>query len=237
MRLGIERLGPADLMFLALQSSTVVPNQFGAILVLDTGDGFDVAQANQVLADRVRSIPRLRQRVLRVPLGCGRPVWVDDGRFTLARHVAHLVCPAPGDERAMLDERIMQSRLGSVPSAAALTLASLGVRAAVALGVYDWYMRRQRYLHTVLANVHGPRQRQSLCGAPITQVVPLAVGEGGNVTVTLAALSYAGTLTVTVTVDPGVVPDLTVVADALQSELDAWTGQRKGATADAARAT
>jgi len=40
-------------------------------------------------------------------------------------------------------------------------------------------------------------------------------------TVTVVALSYAGTFTVTVSADPDQVPDLPVLASALQEELDA----------------
>jgi uncharacterized membrane protein len=44
----IERTDPADLMFLALQGTTV-PQQFGAVLVLGARAGFDVAAASRVL--------------------------------------------------------------------------------------------------------------------------------------------------------------------------------------------
>jgi diacylglycerol O-acyltransferase len=92
-----------------------------------------------------------------------------------------------------------------------------------ALGVYDWYMRRQRFLHTVVTNLPGPARSMTFCGATITDVVPLAVGGGGNVTVTFAALSYAGTLAVTMTADPDAMPDLLDTRAALQAELDALT--------------
>jgi hypothetical protein len=45
----------------------------------------------------------------------------------------------------------------------------------------------------------------------------------GNVTVAFAVLSYAGTLTVTVTVDADAVPDSGLLVDALRAELDALT--------------
>ena len=82
-------------------------------------------------------------------------------------------------------------------------------------------MARQRYLHTVMTNLRGPDQRLTLGGAPITRMLPLAVGGGGNVTVTFAALSYAGTLEVTVTVDPDLIPDLPLLTTQLQAQLDA----------------
>ena len=44
-------------------------------------------------------------------------------------------------------------------------------------------------------------------GARITQIVPITI-TAGNVTVAFAILSYAGTLTITVIVDPDAVPDV-----------------------------
>ena len=97
----VERAGPADLMFLALQRTTV-PEQFGVVLVIEPGGQFDTAAAVRLLATRIRAVPRLRQRILRVPPGCGRPVWVDDATFAVDRHLDVVACPPPGDEPAML---------------------------------------------------------------------------------------------------------------------------------------
>ena len=88
-------------MFLALQHTTV-PEQFGVVLVIEPGGRFDPEAAARLLATRVRAVPRLRQRILRVPPGCGRPVWVDDADFAVDRHVDVVACPPPGDEPAML---------------------------------------------------------------------------------------------------------------------------------------
>lgn len=79
------------------------PMQVGALLVLDVAPGFDVAVAKQLIAERLAAIPRLRQRLVRVPLGFGRPVWVDDPAFDIHAHVQQVPCPAPGDEQAVLD--------------------------------------------------------------------------------------------------------------------------------------
>jgi len=50
---------------------------------------------------RLPRAPRLRQRLVEVPFALGRPVWVDDPRFDLARHVRRLSLPAPGCEREL----------------------------------------------------------------------------------------------------------------------------------------
>jgi diacylglycerol O-acyltransferase / wax synthase len=115
---------------------------------------------------------------------------------------------------------IMQVRKRFPMGPSVSLIASAVVRAATAVHLYGWYMRRQRYLHTVVTDLHGPDEAQTFCGAPIVEIVPLAVGGGGNVTVTFAALSYAGTLEVSVTVDPDCLPDLVQITARLQAELD-----------------
>jgi diacylglycerol O-acyltransferase / wax synthase len=428
----MERAGPADAMFAALQRD--IPQQFGAVLALQPGNGFDPRVLTTALADRARGVPRLRQRLVNVPPGCGRPVWIDDPGFSIDRHIDHLVCPSPGDERALLDvagrlivrrlpmdrplwhasvvtgltdgrvaivlvvqhaladgigglavlrllvdgapstarrpfpipppsfrqlaadalrsrahavrhipERIrlaaneirndhgprigraaacsllaatgdqrrvavvraqvedlravahrhgatvndvvlsaiggalhtclerrgehvdaivvgvpvgmrrtmgvqvLGNQLGEIRAAVTtisdpvqrlervakamqvrkratmrLSAASGLIRVMARLGFYGWYMRHQRYLHTVVTNVRGPVRRLTFCGAPIMDVLPLTVA-GGNVTMTFAVLSYAGTVVVSAIADPDAAPDLVEIAAALQEELDKLT--------------
>ncbi|MEO5743616.1 MAG: hypothetical protein ABIQ53_03370, partial [Terracoccus sp.] len=51
------------------------PVQVGAVVVLDTSWGFDAATLAHQINARSRRIPRLTQRLVTVPWGCGRPVW------------------------------------------------------------------------------------------------------------------------------------------------------------------
>jgi diacylglycerol O-acyltransferase len=89
----IDRTSPDDLMSLASDM------QVGAVIVLQRDPG----DVETLLADRVRTVPRLRRRLVGTPFGGGRPVWVDDAGFDITRHVDRVVCPAPGDEAALLD--------------------------------------------------------------------------------------------------------------------------------------
>jgi len=98
----VDRVSPADLMQLAADVGPA-PMQVGAVLVLGTGPGFSVEQARRLLGERIAAVPRLRQRLYQAPPGCGRPFWADDPAFDLCRHVRQVPCPAPGDERALLD--------------------------------------------------------------------------------------------------------------------------------------
>lgn len=96
-------------------------------------------------------------------------------------------------------------------------------RLIAAAGLYHLYLDHQRRLHTLVSSVRGPDRPLTLFGAPIAAIVPVSVAEAGNLTVNFLALSYAGTLTVTVVADPDRVVDLPVLARALQVELDALT--------------
>ena len=97
------------------------------------------------------------------------------------------------------------------------------LRVFAAAGLYRLYMNHQRRLHTLVSNVHGPGPAAHLRRRPDRGRHPVSVGEAGNLTVTFVALSYAGTLTVTIIADPDRVPDLPVLTAALQTELDALT--------------
>ena len=101
-RVLVDRASPADLMQFATDVGPA-PMHVGAVLVLGGGSGFDVREARRLLGERIDSVPRLRQRLRRAPPGCGRPFWADDPAFDLRHHVRQVRCPAPGDERALLD--------------------------------------------------------------------------------------------------------------------------------------
>jgi WS/DGAT/MGAT family acyltransferase len=96
----IERATDADLAFLAMDRGPV-PEQLAVVLVLDRP--LTVAACTRLLTERVPSVPRLRQRLIRNPLGCGPPIWADDPDFDATRHLEAARCPAPGDDRALLD--------------------------------------------------------------------------------------------------------------------------------------
>ena len=98
----IDRASAADLMQFATGDGRAA-GHIGAVLVLGAAPGFSVAEARRVLGERIRTVPRLRQRLYRAPPGCGRPYWADDPAFDIDEHVRQACCPAPGDDRALLD--------------------------------------------------------------------------------------------------------------------------------------
>src|SRR4051794_6304595 len=65
------------------------------------------------ISSRLHLVPRFRQKLRFVPLGQGRPVWVDDPHFNLDYHVRHTALPSPGSEAQLqiLAARVFSQRL------------------------------------------------------------------------------------------------------------------------------
>ena len=113
----IQRTTPDDVINLATDSA-MAPMQVGAVLLLDGGPDFDLTAAKDTLARRLSTVPRMRQRLQRVPFGCGRPIWVDDSRFDPDNHISVERCPAPGDLTAVLRvaASLIERRLDRTPT-------------------------------------------------------------------------------------------------------------------------
>jgi len=102
-----DRVSAADLM----QSATGdrrAAGHIGAVLMLDAAPGFSAEHARRLLGERIRAVPRLRQRLHRAPPGCGRPYWADDPAFDIDNHLRRVRCPPPGDDRSLLDLAAVQ---------------------------------------------------------------------------------------------------------------------------------
>ncbi|MDI9974640.1 wax ester/triacylglycerol synthase domain-containing protein [Rhodococcus sp. IEGM 1307] len=93
-------------------------------------------------------------------------------------------------------------------------------RILAAVRLFRWFVDRQRLVNSFLTNLPGPPGQLVIAGAPITGITPITV-TAGNVGVAFAALSYAGTLTVTIIVDPDVVPEVRELAAALHEQFRA----------------
>ena len=80
-------------------------------------------------ARALRLVPRYRQRLAFVPLGQGRPRWVDDPHLNLHYHVRATALPAPGSRGAAQGPRRPRVRAAARPRQAALgDLARPGAR-------------------------------------------------------------------------------------------------------------
>jgi diacylglycerol O-acyltransferase len=68
------------------------------------GERFDVGRVVRAIAARIHLIPPFRQRLVEVPLGLDRPVFVDDPDFRVENHIHHLSLVRPATLRDLAEE-------------------------------------------------------------------------------------------------------------------------------------
>jgi diacylglycerol O-acyltransferase / wax synthase len=85
-------------------------------------------------------------------------------------------------------------------------------------GLLRWFTNHQRVVQTFVTNLRGPEEPLMFGGATVRSIIAIP-STTGNVTVTFAAASYAGTLRITILSDPARTPDAPVLAAALRHEL------------------
>jgi len=111
----MEQLSGQDAMFLHAELDGL-PQHIGGVSIYNqsTAPG-GVVRFKQILAmleSRVHLSPIFRRKLATVPLGLGRPYWVEDPDFDLEYHVRHIALPKPGDWRQLC---ILTARIHSQP--------------------------------------------------------------------------------------------------------------------------
>jgi len=168
---------------------------------------------------------RVDQFVISVPFSARRHASAGD--LGNQSGVIPLLVPGVGDPAQRLTALAETTRAAKRAQRGAST-ALLGplFRLLAAAGLYRWFIDRQRLIHTFVSNLRGPESRLSFLHCPITSILPLSAATG-NVTVSVAVLSYAGSLTVTLIADPDTCPDLSELRDALEEELGLVTASTR----------
>jgi diacylglycerol O-acyltransferase len=90
----MDRMSPQDAMFISVEDERN-PMHIGNVSVFE-GPAPSYGDLVRTVASHLASLPRYRQRVRFVPMGLGRPVWVDDPHFQILYHVRHTATPPPG---------------------------------------------------------------------------------------------------------------------------------------------
>jgi diacylglycerol O-acyltransferase len=103
----MRQLTSLDAQFLHVESTTTV-GHVGGLLVLDPsgapGGELTLSALRAVLEPRLHLAAPLRQRLVEVPLGLGRPYWVDDPEFDLEFHLREVALPLPGNPQQLGDQ-------------------------------------------------------------------------------------------------------------------------------------
>jgi diacylglycerol O-acyltransferase / wax synthase len=96
-----DRLTGLDASFLHLEDASSHMHVAGVMLF--EGPPPPYADLLEAFERRLPLVPRYRQRLAFVPLGQGRPKWVDDPHFNLRYHVRSTALASPGSERQLKD--------------------------------------------------------------------------------------------------------------------------------------
>jgi WS/DGAT/MGAT family acyltransferase len=107
-----DRLSALDATFLHLEQGTAAHMHVASVMLFEGPAPAQDELVEHVLG-RMDLVPRYRQRLAPVPLGQGRPVWVDDPFFNPRYHIRHTALPAPGDEDQLrrVSGRLFSQRL------------------------------------------------------------------------------------------------------------------------------
>ncbi|AFS14562.1 acyltransferase [Mycobacterium intracellulare subsp. yongonense 05-1390] len=101
----MQRLSGLDAFFLYLESPTQ-PLNVCCVLELDPATmpgGYDFARFREALAERVDAVPEFRLKLADNQLNFDHPVWVDDDRFDLGRHLHRVALPSPGGREELAE--------------------------------------------------------------------------------------------------------------------------------------
>jgi len=103
-----DRLSALDTSFLHLESGGA--HMHVASVLIFGGEPPAYEELLSAIESALPLVPRYRQKLAEVPLGQGRPVWIDDPHFNLRYHVRHSALPAPGSSEQL---RLIAARLFS----------------------------------------------------------------------------------------------------------------------------
>jgi WS/DGAT/MGAT family acyltransferase len=95
----MDWMSPMDASFLHIEGPDN-PMHIGGVSIFE-GPAPPFERLQEMVASKLGLVPRYRQKVRFVPLGLGRPVWVEDPHFNLSYHLRHSALPSPGTDEVL----------------------------------------------------------------------------------------------------------------------------------------
>jgi diacylglycerol O-acyltransferase / wax synthase len=95
----MDWMSPMDASFLHIEGP-MNPMHIGGVSIFE-GPAPPFERLEKMVSSKLGQVPRYRQRVRFIPLGLGRPVWVDDPHFNLTYHLRHTALPPPGSDEQL----------------------------------------------------------------------------------------------------------------------------------------
>ena len=96
-----RRMSEAEALMWTLEKDPALRSSFLQVTFLDRAADYERFRAR--IANAVKAIPRLGQRVVPPPARLAPPAWENDPSFDLDFHVRHMAVAAPGTDRQLLD--------------------------------------------------------------------------------------------------------------------------------------
>jgi WS/DGAT/MGAT family acyltransferase len=92
----MDWMSPMDASFLHIEGPNN-PMHIGGVSIFE-GPAPPFERLEDMVLAKLDLVPRYRQKVRFIPLGLGRPVWVEDPYFNLGYHLRHTALPRPGNQ-------------------------------------------------------------------------------------------------------------------------------------------
>lgn len=89
----VQPITGMDATFLYTETATS-PMHVGSVVVIEGSLEYETFR--KTVESRIHLIPKLRQRLVEVPMSIDYPYWVDDPHFDIDMHIDHIALPKPG---------------------------------------------------------------------------------------------------------------------------------------------
>lgn len=109
MPANLQAVSGMDATFLYTETPTS-PMNIGSVIIIE--GSLDFKTFRDIVHSRIHTAPKLRQRLMYVPLSIDYPYWVDDPHFDIDLHINHIALPKPGSWSQL---RTMASQFFSEP--------------------------------------------------------------------------------------------------------------------------
>lgn len=96
----LQSVSGMDATFLYTETPTS-PMNVGSVVVIE--GSLDFKTFRDIVHSRIHTFPKLRQRLMYVPLSIDFPYWVDDPNFDIDLHINHIALPKPGSWQQLRD--------------------------------------------------------------------------------------------------------------------------------------
>lgn len=96
----LKSVSGLDAAFLYAESPTS-PMHIGSVAVIE--GNLDYETFRNRIASRIHLIPKMRKRLVYVPMSIDYPYWADDPNFDLDMHMQHIALPKPGGWKQLRD--------------------------------------------------------------------------------------------------------------------------------------